>query len=117
MDIDLPNFELDEIKEDSFWPDWMDDIPDDQLIHEAETAEQEIEYKAKERETSRFATLTDDDLTRIISNAEAKGTKKNTKWIVNLIQGKYIIQIYGYVKVLYHSTQEVLFCLHFQDSK
>ena len=44
----------------------------------------------KQPENARFALLTDEDLTTIISSAEAKGTTKNTKWIVATIEGKYI---------------------------
>ena len=44
----------------------------------------------KQPKNARFALLTDEDLTTIISSAEVKGTKKNTKWIVATIEGKYI---------------------------
>ncbi|KAK3755966.1 hypothetical protein QZH41_005450 [Actinostola sp. cb2023] len=68
------------------------DITDEELIAHAETAEKTQEHvennnkAAKESEKPRFAILTDEDLTTIISSAEAKGTKKNTKWIVNTIE-------------------------------
>ena len=44
----------------------------------------------KQPENARFALLTDKDLTTIKSSAEAKETKKTTKWIVATIKGKYI---------------------------
>lgn len=96
---DLPNFELGDLKMfDSVSPDWMD-ITDDELISHVETVEKTLENRvennnkaAKESEKpdrDRFVLLTDEDLTTIISSAEAKGTKKNTKWIVSTIEGKY----------------------------
>ena len=39
-------------------------------------------------ENARFALLTDEDLKTILCSAEAKGTKKNTKSIVGIIEGK-----------------------------
>ena len=101
----FPNFELgDLINFDSVLPDWMD-ITDDELIAHAETAEKTQEHvennnkAAKESEKPRFAILTDEDLTTIISSAEAKGTKKNTKWIVNTIEGKYFQIKYAMINI------------------
>ena len=67
------------------------------LVTAGETPEEEqvtqnltkIQNNAETRET-RFALLTEEDLTAIVSDAEAKGTKKNTKWIINTIEGQYI---------------------------
>ena len=47
---------------------------------------------SKKTENARLALLTDEDLTTILSSAEAKGTKKNTKWTVGTIEGKYIFK-------------------------
>ena len=47
-----------------------------------------IEKENQETEKSRFVTMNEDDLLRIVTDAEAKGTKRNTKWIVNTIEGK-----------------------------
>ena len=77
-----------------------DDISDGEIISCVKTIEKEQEsvtnppecqpQTLKQPENARFALLTDEDLTTIISSAEAKGTKKNTKWIVATIEGKYI---------------------------
>ena len=80
---DLPNFES------NF------DLTDEELTNYVQAAEEDIDNNnkkpaAKECENARFALLSDEDLTSIISSAEAKGTKKNTKWIVSTIEGKYI---------------------------
>ena len=74
-------------------------VTDEEIINCLETVEKKQENainstnmpeKAIEkRENTRFALLTDEDLTTIISSAEAKGSKKNTKWIVGTIEGKY----------------------------
>ena len=37
--------------------------------------------------SARFATLKSDDLTGIVANSEAKGTKRNTKWCVKIFEG------------------------------
>ena len=78
----------------------IDDVSDGEIISCVETIEKEQEsvrnlpecrpQTLKQPENARFALLTDEDLTTIISSAEAKGTKKNTKWIVATIEGKYI---------------------------
>ena len=77
-----------------------DDISDGEIISCVETIEKEQESDTnlpecrpqtlKQPENARFALLTDEDLTTIISSAEAKGTKKNTRLIVTTIEGKYI---------------------------
>ena len=77
-----------------------DDISDGEIISCVETIEKEQEsvtnlpecrpQTLKQPENARFALLTDEDLTTIISSAEAKGTKKNTRLIVTTIEGKYI---------------------------
>ena len=99
----FPNFNLD------FFSDFItdnditnigDDISDGEIISCVETIEKEQEsvrnlpecrpQTLKRPKNACFALLTDEDLTTIISSAEAKGTKKNTKWIVATIEGKYI---------------------------
>lgn len=77
-----------------------DNISDEEILSCVKTIEKEQEsvtnppecrpQTLKQPENARFALLTDEDLTTIISSAEAKGTKKNTKWIVATIEGKYI---------------------------
>ena len=46
-----------------------------------------VEKKEKEEKAARFATLNSDELTAIVANAEAKGTKRNTKWCVKIFEG------------------------------
>ena len=74
--MDFPSFEINFSNEN-----W---INDDELVSEV----QKIEKENQETEKSRFVTLNEDDLLRIVTDAEAKGTKRNTKWIVNTIEGK-----------------------------
>ena len=99
----FPNFNLDffsDVITDNDITNISDDISDGEIISCLETVEKEQEsvtnplecrpQKLKQPENARFALLTDEDLTTIISSAEAKGTKKNTNWIVTTIEGKYI---------------------------
>ena len=74
-------------------------ISDEEIAHCVETIEKEQErpvtnppacWRQRKPENARFAFLADEDLTTILSNVEAKRTKKNTKWIVGTIEGKYI---------------------------
>lgn len=39
--------------------------------------------------TNRFATIDQNQQNEIVDNAQAKGTKKATKWAVNVFQGKH----------------------------
>jgi len=65
------------------------DISDEEIISCVETIEKEQEsitnppecqpQTSRKLENAHFALPTDEDLTTIISSAEAKGTKKNTK--------------------------------------
>jgi len=52
------------------------------LIQEVERVEQEA------RQTSRFMTCDEADLNKLFESANAKGTKRNTKWAIKLIEGK-----------------------------
>ena len=75
-------------------------MSDEEIISCVETIEKEQDrvtnrsecrpQTLKQPENGSFGLLTDEDLTAIISSAEAKGTKKNTKWIVGTIVGKCI---------------------------
>ena len=38
--------------------------------------------------TTRFPELSGDDLQDIVTNAECKGSKQNTKWFVKMFEGK-----------------------------
>ena len=97
----FPNFNLDifsNFKSENFITDICDDISDEEIVHFVETIEKEQESVTNPPEcrrqrkpgNARFALLADEDLTTILSYAEAKGAKKNTKWIVGTIEGKYI---------------------------
>ena len=99
----LPNFNLDifsDLISDHDVTDISDDITDEELITCVEYIGKEqksvtnppdiLTSKIEESKNARFALLTDEDLTTIISSAEAKRTKKNTKWIVGTVEGKYI---------------------------
>ena len=46
-----------------------------------------VEKKEEEEKAARFATLNSDELTAIVANSEAKGTKRNTKWCVKIFEG------------------------------
>ena len=75
-------------------------ISDGKIISCVETIEKEQEsvtnlpecwpQTLNQPKNARFALLRDEELTTIISSTEAKGTKKNTKWIIATIEGKYI---------------------------
>ena len=60
---------------------------DEELFTQTEIVEQKIKLEEIE-EKIRFVALTDEELTDIIGSAQAKGTKRNTKWIVNTVEGK-----------------------------
>ena len=49
----------------------------------------EVVEKTEAEKASRFAILNSDELQEIVSNAEAKGSKRNTKWFVKMFEGKY----------------------------
>ena len=96
----FPNFNLDkfsDFKTNDDITDISDDIIDEEIVRCVETIEKEQESVTnppecrpqRKSENARFALLTDEDLTTILSSAEAKGTKKNKKWIVGSIEGKY----------------------------
>ena len=99
----FPNFNLDifsDFKTGNDITDVGDGITDEEIVRCVETIEKEQESitnppecrPQRKPENARFALLTDEDLTTILSSAEAKGTKKNTKWIVGTIEGKYIFK-------------------------
>ena len=46
-----------------------------------------VEKIEEEKKAARFATLNSDELTAIVTNSEAKGTKRNTKWCVRIFEG------------------------------
>jgi len=46
-----------------------------------------VEKMEEEEKAARFATLNSDELTAIVANSEAKGTKRNTKWCVKIFEG------------------------------
>lgn len=46
-----------------------------------------VEKIEEEEKAARFATLNSDELTAIVANSEAKGTKRNTKWCVKTFEG------------------------------
>ena len=46
-----------------------------------------VEKIQEEEKAARFATLNSDELTAIVANSEAKGTKRNTKWWVKIFEG------------------------------
>ena len=74
----LPNFSLD------IWQ----DISDEELLQQVK----EMEGPEKTGENPRFAVLQESDLREIVSGAEAKSTKRNTKWVIKTIEGKFNIQ-------------------------
>ena len=46
-----------------------------------------VEKIGEEEKATHFATLNNDELTAIVKNSEAKGTKRNTKWCVKIFEG------------------------------
>ena len=82
---EFPTFEFQNLLEnDDFIPEWS--VSDEELIRLADISERQSETAKKQ---SRFVKLSDKDLTDIVSSAEANGTKRNTKWIINTIEGKF----------------------------
>lgn len=73
-----PNFDIEDFY--CLVPDWVND---DDLMKELEKLENPTLAE-------RYVSLTDKQLDEIVCDAEAKGTKRNTKWIVKTIEGKYI---------------------------
>ena len=97
----FPNFNLfSDFKTDDDITGIRDDITDEEIVHCVETIEKEQESvtnppecrRQRKPENARFALLADEDLTTILSSEEAKTAKKNTKWIVGTIEGKYIFK-------------------------
>ena len=102
----FPNFNLEFVSDlitDDDITNISHNISDEEILSCLKTIEKEQESVTnppecrpqilKQPENVRFALLSDEDLiTTIISSAEAKGTKKNTKWIVATIEGKYIFE-------------------------
>ena len=62
----------------------LSDVTDEELLQQANEAEE------AELNKDRFTLLSEEELVNLISSAEAKGTKRATKWIVNVIEGKFI---------------------------
>ena len=62
----------------------LSDVTDEELLQQADEAE-EAEFNKE-----RFTLLSEEELDNLISSAEAKGTKRATKWIVKVIEGKFI---------------------------
>ena len=70
----LPNFSLDVLQ----------DISDEQLLQHVH----EMEGQQKTGENPCFVALQESDLREIVAGAEAKSTKRNTKWVIKTIEGK-----------------------------
>ena len=67
----------------------LSDVTDEELLQQTEEAEQAEEAENNEVPV-RFTLMSEQDLDDLISSAEAKGTKRATKWIVKVIKGKFI---------------------------
>ncbi|XP_031566888.1 uncharacterized protein LOC116301864 [Actinia tenebrosa] len=57
-----------------------DSLADEYLVLEAEKIEEDV------KNSSRFASCEEKDLNELVSSANAKGTKRNTKWVLKLLQ-------------------------------
>ena len=79
--MDSPVFDLNLFDFENYIPEWGN-ISDQELVGHVERFEEEKEH-------SRFAALNDSELQEIVADAEAKGTKRNTKWVVKTFEGKY----------------------------
>ena len=78
MEQDIfPNFEVN-LEESLF-----SEIEDQELVVEVEKLENEAGL------SSRFRLCEEVDLNQLVENADAKGTKRNTKWVIKLIEGLY----------------------------
>ena len=80
----LPNFEIDD---EIVYPDYDSDeellaICDEYDLANLTTVEETT------TNPSRFATIGQGQLNEIVDNAQAKGTKKATKWAVNVFKGQ-----------------------------
>ena len=88
MDEEFPSFALnfDFNCNENYIPNWNKEpeCSDAELLACLEVVE-----KTEAEKASRFATLNSDELQEIVSNAEAKGSKRNTKWFVKMFEGKY----------------------------
>ena len=75
MEEEIPNFD--------FGLDLFSDRSDDDLLQD-----EQLQVEENIDEIGRFAVLQDNELNDILSGAEAKSTKKNTKWVIKTIEGK-----------------------------
>ena len=66
----------------NYIPEWGN-VSDQELVGHVE------QFEEKEKENSRFAALNDSELQENVADAEARGTKRNTKWVVKTFEGKY----------------------------
>lgn len=66
-------------------PNWEEELQssDEELASCVEALENE-----ESKTTTRFPNLSGTDLQEIVSNAESKGSKRNTKWFVKMFEGK-----------------------------
>ena len=87
--MDFPHFSLFEENLETEWAE-ADFISDAELIANDESM--------INSETLRFPSLGDEDLTAIIKDSHAKGTKKTTKWIVKAFEGNSSSTL-GYILV------------------
>ena len=74
---DFPNFDL------NLGESFFSEKEDEELVLEVEKLEQETE------KSTRFRRYEESDLNQLVVNADAKGTKRNTKWVIKLLEGKY----------------------------
>ena len=79
FDLNLDAFE-------SYIPDWGKErkCSDAELVAFAEVVE-----AAEAEKSGCFTTLSSNELHEIVTNAEARGTKRNTKWFMKMFEGKY----------------------------
>ena len=80
--MDSPVFDLNLFDFENYIPEWGN-VSDQELVGHVER------FEEKEKKNSRFAALNDSELQEIVADAEAKGTKRNTKWVVKTFEGKY----------------------------
>ena len=86
MESDTPNLNVVHFSfSDDSLPEWENElgVSDTDLVSCAEAVEKEEIEKS-----TRFPKLSRYDLQNIVTNAESKGSKRNTKWFVKLFEGK-----------------------------
>lgn len=66
-------------------PEWANESLEEELVKAVD--EYEAEQK-KENRKSRFVRVQNSQLSQIIEQSQSSATKRNTKWVINIFEGK-----------------------------